>query len=248
MSAETEPQPLAAEFVGTLALVFFAAGSAVLAGEYIGTLGIALAFGFTLLGLVYALGPVSGSHVNPAVTLGVLLSGRMNLRTAGLYWAAQFLGAVVGAALLFLVAHQVPGLETSEAFGTNGYGERSAVGLSIGGAFVAEAMLTFLLVFVWLSVTGGVLLKGFDGVPLGLTLGVVHLIGIPLTGTSVNPARSLGPALFAGGDALVQLWLFILAPLVGAALGVIVHRIVHPQADEWLTDLKAGRVRGGRDR
>ncbi|ONK15630.1 aquaporin [Streptomyces sp. MP131-18] len=248
MSAETEPQPLAAEFVGTLALVFFAVGSAVLAGEYIGTLGIALAFGFALLGLVYALGPVSGSHVNPAVTLGVLLSGRMDLRTAIRYWVAQFLGAIVGAALLFLVAHQVPGLETSEAFGTNGYGDRSAVGLSIGGAFVVEAMLTFLLVFVWLSVTRGVLLKGFDGVPLGLTLGVVHLIGIPLTGTSVNPARSLGPALFAGGDALVQLWLFILAPLVGAALGVIVHRIVHPQSDEWLTDLKARRTKGEQDR
>ncbi|ARQ71660.1 MIP/aquaporin family protein [Streptomyces marincola] len=245
MSAETEPQPLAAEFLGTLVLVFFAVGSAVLAGEYIGTLGIALAFGLTLVALVWALGPVSGAHVNPAVTLGVLLSGRMGLRTAGLYWAAQFLGAVVGAALLFLVAHQVPGLETSEAFGTNGYGDRSAVGLSTGGAFVAEAMLTFLLVFVWLSVSRGLLLERLDGLPVGLALGVVHFVGIPLTGASVNPARSLGPALFAGGDALVQLWLFILAPLVGAALGVIAHRVVHPQEDEWLTEWKAGRRKRG---
>ncbi|MDT0345646.1 aquaporin [Streptomyces litchfieldiae] len=245
MSTETEPQPLIAEFVGTLALVFFAVGAAVLAGEYIGSMGIALTFGFTLLGLAYALGPISGSQVNPAVTLGALLAGRMDLRTAGLYWAAQFLGAVVGAALLFLVAHQVPGLETSEAFGSNGYDDRSAVGISIGGAFVAETMLTFLLVFVWLSVTHDVAVKGFDGLPIGLTLAAVHLVGIPLTGTSVNPARSFGPALFAGGDALAQLWLFILAPLVGAALAVIVHRLVHPQPDEWLADWRRRRTSPG---
>ncbi|MGK5531955.1 MIP/aquaporin family protein [Streptomyces sp. URMC 129] len=218
--------PLAAEAIGTLVLVFFGVGSAVLAGEYIGTLGIALCFAFTLLALAHVFGPLSGAHVNPAVTLGTLLAGRMDPRTAGLYWAAQFAGAVVGAALLFLVAHQVPGLETNDAFGTNGYDDRSAVGLSIGGSFVTEAMLTFLLVFVFLSVTRGITLRGLDGVPFGLALGAVSLIGVPLTGASVNPARSLGPALFAGGDALAQLWLFILAPLVGAALAVLVHHVV----------------------
>jgi aquaporin Z len=248
MSTETEPQPLVAEFVGTLALVFFAVGAAVLAGEYIGSMGIALAFGFTLLGLAHAIGPVSGSHVNPAVTLGMFLAGRMSLRNAGLYWAAQFLGAVAGAALLFLVAHQVPGLETSEAFGSNGYDDRSAVGVSLGGAFVAETMLTLLLVFVWLSVTDTLAVKGFDGLPIGLTLAAVHLVGIPLTGTSVNPARSFGPALFAGGDALAQLWLFILAPPVGAALAVLVHRLVHPQTEEWFTDWQRWRARRGPDR
>ncbi|MDT0305983.1 aquaporin [Streptomyces sp. DSM 44917] len=234
MSVETQPQPLAAEFIGTLALVFFAVGTAVVAGEYVGSLGIALAFGFTVLGLAYALGGISGAHVNPAVTLGMLLSGRMALRAAALYWAAQFAGAIVGAALLFLVAHQVPGLETSGAFGTNGYGDRSAVGLSGGGAFVVESLLTFLLVFVFLSVTHDLAVRGFDGLPIGLTLAAVHLIGVPLTGTSVNPARSLAPALFAGGDALAQLWLFILAPVVGAALAVLAHRVVHPQPDAWL--------------
>ncbi|WP_049577249.1 MIP/aquaporin family protein [Streptomyces sp. SBT349] len=236
MSAETDPQPLAAEFVGSLILVFFGVGAAVLAGEFIGSMGIALAFAFVLLGLIYAFGAISGSHVNPAVTLGMLLAGRMTLQAAIAYWIAQFVGAIAGAALLFLVAKQVPGLDTSEAFGTNGFDSRSAVGLSLGGAFVVEIMLTFLLVFVWLSVTGDALLKGWEGVPVGLTLGAVSLVGIPLTGTSVNPARSLAPALFAAGSALAQLWLFIVAPLVGAAIAVIVHRIVHPQPDEWLSD------------
>ncbi|WP_326600011.1 MIP/aquaporin family protein [Streptomyces sp. NBC_01803] len=225
-SGETDAQPLAAELLGTLLLVFFGVGSAVLAGEYIGTLGIALTFAFTLLALVHVLGPVSGSHVNPAVTLAMLLAGRMGPRAAGMYWAAQLAGAIIGAALLFLVAHQVPGLETSDAFGSNGYDDRSAVGLSIGGSFVTEVMLTFLLVFVFLSVTREVTSRGLDGVPIGLALGAVSLIGVPLTGASVNPARSLGPALFAGGDALAQLWLFLLAPLIGAALAALVHRVV----------------------
>ncbi|MCM2418387.1 MIP family channel protein [Streptomyces sp. RKAG293] len=216
------------EFLGTLLLVFFAVGSAVLAGEYIGTLGIALAFGFTLLALAYALGPISGCHVNPAVTLGMLVAGRISVRTAVEYWVAQLLGGIAGAALLFLVAKQVPGLKTSGAFGTNGYGSRSAVGINIGGAFVVEVVLTFLLVFVVLSVTHKVAVFGFDGLPIGLALAAIHLVGIPLTGTSVNPARSLGPALFAGGAALSQLWLFLVAPLIGGALAALVHHVTHP--------------------
>ncbi|MGI5351213.1 MIP family channel protein [Streptomyces sp. CA-250714] len=226
---EDKPQPIAAEFLGTLLLVFFGVGAAVLAAEYVGSLGIALTFGFVLLALAYAIGPISGSHVNPAVTLGMFLAGRLDLELAIKYWVAQFVGGIAGAALLFLVATQVPGLETSGSFGSNGFGARSAVHINTGGAFVAEVILTFLLVYVVLAVTHKVAVVGFDGLPIGIALAVVHLVGIPLTGTSVNPARSLGPAVFAGGAALTQLWLFIVAPLVGAAVAAYVHIITHPQ-------------------
>ncbi|MFJ4965098.1 Aquaporin Z 2 [Streptomyces sp. ADI96-02] len=219
---------VASEFLGTLLLVFFAVGSAALAVEYLGTVGIALTFGFTLLALAYALGPISGSHVNPAVTLGMYLADRIDLRSAVERWAAQVLGAIVGAALLFLLANQIPGLETTGKFGTNGYGDRSAVGINIAGAFIAEVALTFLLVYVVLAVTHKVAVVGFDGLPIGLALAAIHLVGIPLTGTSVNPARSLGPALFAGGAALSQLWLFIVAPLIGGAIAAYAHRLTHP--------------------
>ncbi|TDC64050.1 MIP/aquaporin family protein [Streptomyces hainanensis] len=238
-------QPLLAEFLGTLLLVFFAVGSAVLAGEFIGTLGISLAFAFVLLGLIYMFGHVSGAQVNPAVTLGMLLAGRMEVRAAVAYWIAQFAGAIVGAALLFLVAKQVPGLGTHGAFGSNGFDDRSAVGLSLGGAFVVEAVLTFLLVFVYLSATPRVALRGFDAVPVGLALGAISLVGIPLTGAGVNPARSLATAIFATGSALAQLWLFIIAPLVGAAVAVLVHQLIHPERSGWLNDLSARRANRG---
>ncbi|MET7641928.1 MIP family channel protein [Streptomyces sp. NPDC005438] len=231
MWTETKPQLFVSEFVGTLLLVFFGVGAAVLASEYIGTLGIALAFGLTLIGLAYALGPVSGCHVNPAVTLGMYTAKRIDLRTATAYWIAQVVGAVLGSALLFLVAKQVPGLKTSESFGSNGFTDRSAVQINIGGAFVAEVILTFFLVFVVLAVTHRVAVRGFDGLPIGMTLAAVHLVGIPLTGTSVNPARSLGPALFAGGAALTQLWLFILAPLIGGVLAALAHGFTHSDVD-----------------
>jgi aquaporin Z len=216
------------EFLGTLLLVFFAVGAAVVSGEYIGALGIALAFGFVLLALAYTFGPISGCHVNPAVTLGMLVARRISVRTAVEYWIAQIVGGIAGAALLLLVAKQVPGLKTHGAFGTNGYGYRSAVGINIAGAFIAEVVLTFLLVFVVLAVTHRIAVVGFDGLPIGLALAVIHLVGIPLTGTSVNPARSLGPALFAGSPALTQLWLFLVAPLVGGALAALAHRVTHP--------------------
>jgi aquaporin Z len=216
------------EFLGTLLLVFFAVGAAVVSGEFIGTLGIALAFGLVLLALAYTFGPISGSHVNPAVTLGMLLARRIDLRTAVEYWIAQIVGAIVGAALLLLVVKQVPGLKTHGAFGTNGYGYRSAVGINIFGAFVAEVILTFLLVFVMLAVTQRVAVVGFGGLPIGMAYAVIHLIGIPLTGTGVNPARSLAPALFAGSPALTQVWLFLVAPLVGAAIAAAVHQATQP--------------------
>ena len=223
-----DTRTVSCEFLGTLLLVFFAVGSAVLSGEYIGTLGIALAFGFVLLALCYAIGPISGCHLNPAVTLGMLVAGRIDVRRAVEYWVAQILGAIAGAALLLLVAKQVPGLKTHGAFGTNGYGYRSAVGINIFGAFVAELILTFLLVYVFLAVTHRIAVVGFDGLPIGLVLVVIHLIGIPLTGTSVNPARSLGPAIFAGSPALTQVWLFLVAPLVGGVLAALVHQATHP--------------------
>ncbi|MDG4532782.1 MIP family channel protein [Streptomyces sp. AV19] len=223
-----ETRTVAAEFLGTLLFVFFAVGSAVLAADYIGALGIALAFGFTLLALSYALGPISGSHFNPAVTLAMLLEGRIALRTAIEYWVAQFVGAIVGAALLLLLAKQVPGLSVEGTFGTNGFGDRSAVHINTGGAFLAEVVLTFLLVFVWLAVTHKVAVVGFGPLALGFVLAVIHLVGVPLTGASVNPARSLGPAVFAGGTAFSQVWLFIVAPLIGAVLATFAHQVVQP--------------------
>jgi aquaporin Z len=228
MSNETELQSTAAEFLGTLILVFFAVGATVLSGEYIGTLGIALTFGFTLLALAYVFGPISGAHVNPAVTLGMLLAKRLDLPTAVRYWVAQLAGAIAGAALLFLLAKQVPGLRTSGSFGTNGFGDRSAVQLNLGGAFLTEVLLTCLLVYVYLCMTHKVTIAGFGGLPIGLTYAVVGLIGVPLTGAGANPARSLGPAIFAGGAALTQFWLFLVAPLLGALLAVAGHRVTHP--------------------
>ncbi|MFG2601191.1 MIP family channel protein [Streptomyces sp. NPDC048462] len=218
----------ASEFLGTLLLVFFAVGSAVLGVQYIGTVGIALAFGFVLMALAYAFGPISGCHLNPAVTIGMLAARRIDVRTAVTYWIAQLLGGIAGAALLFLLAKQVPGLKTHGKFGSNGYGDRSDVHINLGGAFLAEVMLTFLLVFVVLAVTHKVAVIGFDGLAIGVALAVIHLVGIPLTGTSVNPARSLGPALFAGGPALSQLWLFLVAPLIGGVIAAFAIKLTHP--------------------
>ncbi|WP_328539727.1 aquaporin [Streptomyces sp. NBC_00344] len=225
---ETETRKIVAEFLGTLLLVFVAVGAAVLAGEYIGAFGIALCFGFTMLGLMYALGAISGCHINPAVTMGMLVAGRMRVRTALEYWVAQLLGGVVGAAILFLLAKQVPGLKTHGLFGSNGYDDRSTVQLNTGGAFLVEFALTFVFVYVFLAVTNKILVTGLAGLPIGLALGAVHLVGIPLTGTGVNPARSLGPAFFAGTPALSQVWLFLVAPMIGGALAAYAHRFTHP--------------------
>jgi len=203
-----------AEGVGTFVLVFFAVGSAVFGADRIGAVGVALAFGLVLLALAYALGPISGCHVNPAVTLGVLLRRGITTREAGGYVAAQLVGAIVaGGVLRLLVA--VGGIQDqTRVLGTNGWGD-TVNGI---GAFMVETLLTFLLVAVVLLVTRAEAAPGFAGLAIGLALTVIHLVGIPLTGTSVNPARSIGPALFEGGTAVVQLWLFVLAPLLGAVL------------------------------
>lgn len=214
---------VAAEFLGTALLVLLAVGSAVVGLETTGATGVALAFGLTLLALAYALGPISGCHINPAVTLGVLLSRGMTAAEAACYWAAQLAGGVVGAALLALLTSGFGGVtDQTGGLGANGYGES----VSAGGTFMVEVLLTFAFVAVILLVTGRAAAPGFAGLAIGLTLTAVHLVGIPLTGTSVNPARSLGPALFAGGDALSQVWLFLLAPLLGAVLAVVVVRAI----------------------
>jgi aquaporin Z len=214
---------VAAEFFGTALLVLIAVGSAVAGIDSIGAFGVALAFGFTLLALAYAIGPISGCHINPAVTLAVLLSRGMTALEAAWYWAAQVVGGIVGAAVLALLTSGFGDItDQTGALGANDYG----VTVSLGGAFVVEALLTFAFVSVILLVTGKAATPGFAGLAIGLSLTAVHLFGIPLTGTSVNPARSLGPALFAGGDPLAHVWLFILAPLVGAVIAVVVVRAI----------------------
>ncbi|MEW1955336.1 aquaporin [Terrabacter sp. NPDC080008] len=207
-----------AEGVGTFILVFFAVGSAVFGIDTIGFAGVALAFGFVLLALAYAIGPVSGCHVNPAVTLGVLLRRGLTLGEAGTYWAAQLVGAIVGAALLKLMVSDFGGAkDKTGALGTNDWGKN----ISASGTFVLEIVLTFLLVLVILLVTNRAAAPGFAGLAIGLVLTVIHLVGIPLDGTSVNPARSIGPALWNGGEPLAHVWMFIVAPLIGGALAAL---------------------------
>jgi len=217
------PRKLAAEAIGTFLLVFFAVGSAVFGAKSIGAEGVAFAFGFVLLAIVYAIGPVSGAHVNPAVTLGVVLARRMSPVEGLAYWTAQAVGGITGGALLKAMVSDSFGkiVDNTKALGTNGYAS-DAHPISQSGAFVLEIVLTFLLVFTVLMVTGRAAAPGFAGLAIGLSLAVIHLVGIPLTGTSVNPARSLGPAIFEGGQALSQLWLFLTAPLVGAVAAAIV--------------------------
>ncbi|HUH90638.1 MAG TPA: aquaporin [Lysobacter sp.] len=229
---------LVAEALGTALLVFFGAGVATLsfgfgmAGESIsaGVVATALAFGLVMLILAYAIGPISGAHINPAVTMGFLAAGRMDVAEAASYWVAQFVGGIVGAAGLFGVFSGADGYSTATTgMGANGFGASSMVGLGIGGAFLAEVVLTFLFVLVVLLVTRKTSWPQLGGVAIGLALATVHLMGIPLTGTSVNPARSLGPALFVGGAAIAQVWLFIVAPLVGAVIAALVSRYLFPR-------------------
>jgi aquaporin Z len=210
---------LAAELLGTFCLVFFAVGSAVFGIHVIGAVGVALAFGLVLLALAYALGPVSGAHVNPAVTLGMLLAGRIGLRDAVGYWIVQFAGGIAAAALLQFMVSAGDVVDQTGSLGANDYGAT----VNLTGAVVIEVLLTFLLVFTVLAVTSGRGTTPVAGVAIGLVLAIIHLVGIPLTGTSVNPARSLGPALFAGGAPLEHLWVFIVAPLVGGILAAAVQ-------------------------
>lgn len=210
----------AAELFGTLVLVFFGCGAAVLGGfEIIGQLGIALAFGLAIIAMAYGIGPISGCHVNPAVSLAVFIAGRMSARETGLYWAAQFIGAVAGAALVGVIA------QTGFAnLGQNGFDAASPGGYGLAAGAVFEVVATAIFVVVILGVTGAGGDRAFAGLAIGLTLAVIHIVGIQVTGVSVNPARSFGPAVLVGGEALAQLWLFIIAPSAGAALGALLFR------------------------
>jgi aquaporin Z len=223
---------LVAEALGTAVLVFVGVGVATLsfgfrlagASTSAGVVATALAFGLVLLALAYTLGPISAAHVNPAVTLGFLVSKRIALTDAIGYWVAQFVGGFLGALLLWAIVSGSPVYsKTHVGLGTNGWGHASMIGINGGGAFVVEVVLTFIFVLVVLVSTSRIASQGFAGLAIGLALTTVHLIGIPLTGTSVNPARSLGPALIIGGQPLNQVWLFIVAPLVGGALAALVH-------------------------
>jgi aquaporin Z len=222
----------AAELVGTFVLVMGGVGCAVIAGSEVGFVGVSLAFGLALLAMIYAIGPISGCHVNPAVTLGALICRRIPVRDVPGYVIAQVIGAIVAAAVILIIAKGAPGGYDAGAagLGANGYDTHSPGGYSLAAAFLAEVLLTAFLVFTVLGATEAAAPVGFAGLAIGLVLALIHLVGIPITNTSVNPARSIGPAIFVGGWALEQLWLFIVAPLIGSGLAGLLHLVLHPKA------------------
>lgn len=251
VARSVEHRKLVAEAVGTALLVIVGVGTATLtfgfklfgASTSAGVMTTALAFGVVLLALAYTLGPISGCHVNPAVTLGFLAAGRMQLTEAVGYWVAQFVGGIVGALALWGIVSGVPGYSrASVGLGTDGFDKASLTHIDAGGAFAAELVLTFIFVLVVLAATSRLGSPGFGGLAIGLALTAVHLVGIPLTGTSVNPARSLGPALVVGGTALSQVWLFIVAPLLGATIAALLYRYLVPDQ----TPREPGTVRKDR--
>lgn len=222
-----------AEFIGTMVLVLFGCGTAVVTGGLtggtgsgtLGVLTIAMAFGLSIVAMAFAIGPASGCHINPAVSLGMLVAGRMKAMEFVFYVIAQVPGGLAGSAILKFIVLNSQTL-AGNGMGQNGFGEQSAVGLSMGGAIVIEIVLTFVFVLTILGVTQSEKTGVFAGLIIGLTLTFVHILGIPLTGTSVNPARSLAPAIFEGGVALSQVWVFLVAPLVGAAVAALVYKAV----------------------
>jgi aquaporin Z len=230
-----------AELLGTMVLVLIAVGSAVIAGTYIGNVGVSITFGLTLLALVYTIGTISGAHVNPAVTIGALMAGRIKTKDAILYMVFQVIGAIIGAAILFAIASGGPSFDVADGFGANGYDENSPGGYDLTSAILVEVIFTFLFVLVILMSTDTksfTLLSAerkptpiFAPFAIGFTLLVIHLMTIPVDNTSVNPARSLGPALFVGDWALEQLWVFILFPLVGGVLAGLVYKYVFETKD-----------------
>jgi aquaporin Z len=222
----------AAEFIGTFSLVLFGCGSAVIAGNIavgpagIGLLGISIAFGFAVVAMAYAIGGISGCHINPAVTIGVLTAGKMEVKDAIGYIISQCLGAILGAGVLYLIASGRPRFVLPEwGLGANGWGEGYLGGYNTLSAFVIEAVMTFLFLFVILATTSKFGNGAMAGLAIGVTLMLIHLVTIPVTGTSVNPARSLGPAIFSGGKALSQLWLFFVAPIIGAIIAAFVWKL-----------------------
>ncbi len=221
---------LTAEFVGTFWLVFGGCGSAVLAAAFpntgIGFAGVALAFGLTVVTMAYAVGHISGGHFNPAVTIGLYAGGRIPSASVVPYIVAQVAGAVVAAGILYVIASGKAGFDLNAGFAANGFGEHSPGGYSLLSCLVAELVLTFMFLFVIMGATDSRAPAALAPLAIGLALTLIHLIGIPVTNTSVNPARSTGPALFVGGWALAQLWLFWLAPIIGGALGGMAYRLL----------------------
>ena len=219
-------QKFFAEFMGTFILVLGGCGTAVFAASHVGILGVALAFGLTIVAAAYAIGHISGAHLNPAVSLGIWASGRMCGKELVPYICAQVAGALVAASVIFLIVSNSKAGFNPGNFAANGYGELSLGGYNMLAALVTETVLTFVFLLVILGVTDKSAPAGFAGLAIGLTLALIHLISIPITNTSVNPARSISQAVFAGGSHLHQLWLFILAPIVGAILAGIVYKNV----------------------
>ena len=221
---------LIAEFVGTFWLVFGGCGSAVLAAAFpevgIGLLGVSLAFGLTVLTMAYAVGHISGGHFNPAVSLGLVVGGRFSASELPGYVIAQVLGAIAAAAILYVIASGAAGFDASAGFAANGYGEHSPGGYTMIAALVIEVVLTAGFLIVILGATDGRAPAGFAPIAIGLSLTLIHLISIPVTNTSVNPARSTSQAIFQGSWALEQLWLFWVAPLVGAVIGAVIYKVM----------------------
>lgn len=217
-----------AEFVGTMVLVLFGCGAVVLGGfDHVGQLGIALAFGLSIVAMAYGIGPISGCHINPAVSLGVFAAGRMSAKDLVVYWIAQFLGAIVGALIIGLIAKT-----GFTSLGANGFDAGSPGGYGLHAALIFEIVFTAIFVIVILGVTGAKGEVPFAGLAIGLTLAAIHIVGIQVTGVSVNPARSFGPALLQGGEALSQVWVFFVAPAIGAVIGAALFRakLLEPQA------------------
>ena len=232
----------AAEFLGTFWLVFGGCGSAVLAAAFpglgIGFVGVSLAFGLTVLTMAYGIGHISGCHLNPAVSVGLMVGKRFSMADLPAYVIAQVLGGIAGAGVLYIIASGKVGFSTAGGFASNGFGEHSPGGYTMMACLVAEVVLTFFFLMVILGSTDRRAPHGFAPIAIGLCLTLIHLIGIPVTNLSVNPARSTGPALFVGGWALEQLWLFWLAPIVGAAIAGVVYPMI---AEE--PEVSSGRVR-----
>ncbi len=223
------------EFIGTLVLVLFGCGSAVLTGGIIGVLGIlgiALTFGLSIVAMAYAIGGVSGCHINPAVSLAMLINKKLSLKDFGFYVLAQFLGAIAGTAILFGIMACCDMDVTIYGLGANGFGDASPIGLNLVGAIIVEVILTFVFIYTILGVTSDEKMGSVAGIVIGLTLAFVHILGIPLTGTSVNPARSLAPAIFLRGIAIKQVWVFIVAPLVGATLAAFAFKFLNKKSEK----------------
>jgi len=231
---------LAAEAFGTFWLVFGGCGSAVLAAAFptlgIGFAGVSLAFGLTLLTMVYTIGSISGCHINPAVTIGLWAAKRFPAKEIAPYWIAQVVGGIIAGAFLFLIASGKAGFDVHAGFASNGYGDHSPGGYGMFSVMVAEVVLTFVFILIILGSTEKRAPAGFAGIAIGLSLTLIHLISIPVDNTSVNPARSTGVALFAGGDYVMQLWLFWVMPLIGGALAGYVYHMVFAETPEERTE------------